>query len=114
MRKAPINFLSEETMKLFSIVLTVLLGSWSFAFAQGNPSGRGSVNGDPAASTANPSADPQATSGRAQNNTSGSGTSTSGGKDDNGDQGRDKMPESNMAVKPSPGKPDIPNAANRQ
>lgn len=30
--------------------------------------------------------------------------STSGGKDDNMDGGRDKMPESNMAVKPAPGK----------
>ena len=39
---------------------------------------------------------------------SGSGTSTSGGKDENGDEGRDKMPQSNMNVKPSPGKPDIP------
>ena len=28
-------------------------------------------------------------------NPGGSGTSTSGGKDDNGDQGRDKMPDSN-------------------
>jgi hypothetical protein len=31
---------------------------------------------------------------------SGSGTSTSGGSDANGDQGRDKMPESNRSVKP--------------
>jgi hypothetical protein len=29
------------------------------------------------------------------------------------DGGRDKMPESNMTVKPSPGKPDIPNSSNR-
>ena len=35
---------------------------------------------------------------------SGSGTSTSGGKDDNGDQGRDRMRESSKDVKPnSPG-----------
>jgi hypothetical protein len=33
-------------------------------------------------------------------NASGSGTSTSGGRDDNGDQGRDKMPESNAGVRP--------------
>ena len=41
-----------------------------------------------------------------KSNPSGSGTSTSGGKDDNGDQGRDKMPESNKAVQPTnkPGK----------
>jgi len=31
---------------------------------------------------------------------SGSGTSTSGGSDANGDQGRDKMPDSNMSVMP--------------
>jgi hypothetical protein len=34
---------------------------------------------------------------------SGSGTSTYGGGDPSGDQGRDKMPDSNMHVKPSPG-----------
>jgi hypothetical protein len=100
-------------MKLVAMILSVLLSSSTFALAQG-PSGRGSVTGDPAASTANPSADPQATTGRAQNNASGSGTSSSGGKDYNGDQGRDKMPDSNMQVRPSPGKADIPNAANRQ
>ena len=99
-------------MKLVPMILSVLLTSYSFAVAQG-PSGRGAVTGDPAASSANPSADPQATTGRAQNNTSGSGTSSSGGKDDNGDQGRDKMPDSNMQVRPSPGKPNIPNPANR-
>ena len=43
----------------------------------------------------------------------GSGTSTSGGKDDNGDQGRDTMPNSNNAVKPSPGKPNIPDPNNK-
>jgi hypothetical protein len=32
---------------------------------------------------------------------SGSGTSTSGGSDANGDQGRDKMPESGQGVSPS-------------
>jgi hypothetical protein len=31
---------------------------------------------------------------------SGSGTSTSGGSDANGDQGRDKMPDSNLNVRP--------------
>jgi hypothetical protein len=77
------------------------------AFAQGNPSGPGAVTGDPAASSQSGHRD---TSGMAPNR-SGSGTSTSGGKDDNGDQGRDKMPESNMNVRPAPGKPDIPNPA---
>jgi hypothetical protein len=31
---------------------------------------------------------------------SGSGTSTSGGSDANGDQGRDKMPDSSVGVRP--------------
>ena len=31
---------------------------------------------------------------------SGSGTSTSGGSDANGDQGRDRMPDSNQSVMP--------------
>jgi hypothetical protein len=43
----------------------------------------------------------------------GSGTSTSGGKDDNGDQGRDAMPASSNTVKPSPGKPNIPDPNNK-
>ena len=92
-------------MRLVAFILSVLLVSYSGALAQGNPSGRGSITGDPAASTSNPSAEPAATTG---SNSSTSGTSTSGGKDHNMDGGRDKMPESNMAVKPSPGKPDIP------
>jgi hypothetical protein len=36
---------------------------------------------------------------------SGSGTSTSGGSDANGDQGRDKMPDSSQGVRPN-NKPD--------
>ena len=99
-------------MKLTTIALTILLSN-SFALAQGTPSGRGAISGDPAASSANPSADPNPGAG-SKSSTRGSGTSTSGGKDYNGDGGRDKMPESNMSVKPSPGKADIPNAANRQ
>jgi hypothetical protein len=91
-------------MKLIAMIVGIILGTCSIALAQsGAPSGRGSTTGDPAASSANPSA------GTTGSNPSGSGTSTSGGKDDNGDKGRDKMPESNMAVRPSPGKPDIPN-----
>jgi len=93
-------------MRIVAIVLSVVLGSHSVACAQGNPSGRGSITGDPAASTSNPSAEPPATTG--SNSSKSSGTSTSGGKDHNMDGGRDKMPESNMRVKPSPGKPDIP------
>jgi hypothetical protein len=70
----------------------------TFAYAQG------STSGDPAASSQNSKND---TTGMAPSR-SGSGTSTSGGKDANGDQGRDKMPESNMDVKDAPGKPNIP------
>lgn len=74
--------------------LAVLL-STSLALAQAGPAGRGSITGDPAASSATTGT--SSTSGSsAKSNPSGSGTSTSGGKDDNGDQGRDKMPESSM------------------
>jgi hypothetical protein len=86
-------------MKYVAIVLSVLFGSYSLALAQGGPSGRGAVTGDPAASSANPSTDPNGTTGMAPSR-SGSGTSTSGGKDENGDQGRDRAPGSGMGVKP--------------
>jgi hypothetical protein len=88
-----------QSMKYLAIVVSVMLGSYSLALAQGGASGRGSVTGDPAASSANPSTDPNATTGMSPSS-SGSGTSTSGGKDENGDQGRDKAPGSGMAVKP--------------
>jgi hypothetical protein len=39
--------------------------------------------------------------------------STSGGRDENGDQGRDAAPYSNETVKPSPGKPDIPEPSSK-
>lgn len=61
----------------------------------GAPSGRGAVTGDPAASSATPHADSQTTGTATRSNPS--GTSTSGGRDDNG---RDKMPESNRTVRP--------------
>ena len=82
----------------------------TFALAQnvsggqaGAPSGRGSVSGDPAASSATPSASPT-TGSSLKANPSGSGTSTSGGRDDNGDQGRDRMPESNKDATHKSGK----------
>jgi hypothetical protein len=99
-------------MKVVTIALSILVCSQSIILAQGNPSGRGATKGDPAASSSNPSAEPPQTTG-SSSSPSGSGTSTSGGKDDNMDGGRDKMPESNMAVRPTPGKPDIPNPAGR-
>lgn len=95
-------------MKLIALVASVVLANTSLALAQGNPSGRGSTTGDPAASTANPRAEPGGTVGSHMSNPSGSGTSTSGGKDDNGDQGRDKMPDSNMSVRPQDQQPARP------
>jgi hypothetical protein len=88
-------------MKLTTIVLALAFTfGTAVAHAQsgGAPSGRGSITGDPAASSATPGTSP--TTGTAKSNPSGSGTSTSGGRDDNGDQGRDKMPENNKTVRP--------------
>ena len=94
-------------MKLFVTILGVLLGCSSFSLAQdGGPSGRGSITGDPAASSANPRAAPTGTT--TGSNPSGSGTSTSGGKDENNDQGRDKMPDSDMSVRPYDQQPHKP------
>jgi hypothetical protein len=77
---------------------------WMLAHQAGASSGRGSTSGDPAASSATPGTAP--TTGNAMKpSPSGSGTSTSGGRDDNGDQGRDKMPESDKSVR-SNDKPD--------
>jgi hypothetical protein len=70
----------------------------------GAPSGRGATAGDPAASSATPGTSPT-TGSSTKPNASGSGMSTSGGRDDNGDQGRDKMPESSKSVRPA-NKPD--------
>jgi hypothetical protein len=70
----------------------------------GAPSGRGATTGDPAASSATPGTSPT-TGSSMKPNPSGSGTSTSGGKDGNGDQGRDKMPDSSQDVRPN-NKPD--------
>jgi len=96
-------------MKLIALAASVMLATTSLALAQGNPSGRGSTTGDPAASTENPRAEPGGTIGSSRmSNPSGSGTSTSGGKDDNGDQGRDRMPDSNMNVRPENQQPARP------
>ncbi|MFB6448313.1 hypothetical protein [Bradyrhizobium tunisiense] len=81
-----------------AIVAMLLAGP---ALAQnGAPSGRGAVTGDPAASSASSRADTPTTGAATRSNPSGSGTSSSGGKDDNGDAGRDKMPESDRTVRP--------------
>lgn len=86
-------------MKMAIVSATALLLFSISAQAQGDPSGRGSTTGDPAASSANPSREP-APRGRSTSNPSGSGTSSSGGRDANGDQGRDTMPET--AKQPTP------------
>jgi hypothetical protein len=76
------------------LVLNVTL-----AHAQGGPSGRGSITGDPAASSANPGSSSSSDS-SSKPNPSGSGTSTSGGSDANADQGRDKMPDDLRGERP--------------
>jgi hypothetical protein len=83
--------------KTLLITATVLALTCTAANAQnGAASGRGSTSGDPAASSQT-----QGTTGSAMKpNRSGSGTSTSGGSDANGDQGRDKMPDSSQGVMP--------------
>lgn len=80
--------------------IIAILFATGLAIAQGAPSGRGASTGDPAASSATPHADTSTTGTSTRQNPSGSGTSTSGGKDDNGDAGRDKMPDSNRTVRP--------------
>jgi hypothetical protein len=82
-------------MKLTVIALaSAFMLSGPVAFAQSNPGAPGTPR--PAASSASPKPD---TTGMAPNK-SGSGTSTSGGSDANGDQGRDAMPNSNRSVIP--------------
>jgi hypothetical protein len=82
-------------MKTTALTLTAALAlAGGLAHAQSQiPSGRGSITGDPARSSANPSASPPTTGSNMRPSRSGSGTSTSGGSDANGDQGRDTMPE---------------------
>lgn len=89
-------------MRFTALALTSALSMLgAFAHAQnGVPSGRGSVIGDPAASSATPGTSPNTTGNAMKPSRSGSGTSTSGGSDANGDQGRDKMPDSNLNVRP--------------
>jgi hypothetical protein len=90
-------------MKLLKCGLASILALTStLAFAQTMTPGGSSEQtaksrtGDPAASSANSSGD---TTGM-NSSRSGSGSSTSGGRDDNGDQGRDKMPDSSIDVRP--------------
>ncbi|MGY3037821.1 hypothetical protein ACVIIV_006991 [Bradyrhizobium sp. USDA 4354] len=88
-------------MKAGFAAIAVIVFAAGPAFGQGGaPSGRGAVTGDPAASSANPRAETPTTGTANRSNPSGSGTSSSGGKDDTGDAGRDKMPESDRTVRP--------------
>jgi hypothetical protein len=83
-------------MKLTAIVFaTAFMLSGPLASAQSSPGGPGTPR--PAASSEN--SHQYDTTGMAPNK-SGSGTSTSGGRDANGDQGRDTMPNSSKSVKP--------------
>ena len=95
-------------MKRSTIVVAVALASGATAYAQnGAPNGRGSTTGDPAASSAIPGS-AQTVGSSVKPSPNGSGPSTSGGSDANGDQGRDKMPDSSQGVRPlnKQGKPD--------
>jgi hypothetical protein len=78
-----------------TILATAFALCGSLALAQSNPGGPGTPR--PAANSASQA--PKDTIGMAPN-ASGSGTSTSGGSDANGDQGRDKMPDNNKSVMP--------------
>jgi hypothetical protein len=82
------------------VLIAALFATGSALAQAGAPSGRGAVTGDPAASSATPQADSQTTGTATRSNPSGSGTSTSGGKDANGDAGRDNMPDSDRTVRP--------------
>src|SRR6201991_2591032 len=91
-----------------TIAFAVLLAAFAApALAQsGGAKGQGAVTGDPAASSANSassttnSGSTTTTGSSMKPSRSGSGTSTSGGSDANGDQGRDKMPDSSQGVRP--------------
>jgi hypothetical protein len=89
-------------MKHTTLILAAALAlSCTVANAQnGAASGRGSTAGDPAASSSTPGTAPSTTGNAMKPSQSGSGTSTSGGSDANGDQGRDKMPDSSQGVRP--------------
>ncbi|WP_354225282.1 hypothetical protein [Bradyrhizobium sp. F1.4.3] len=82
-----------------TIIVTLFIAGSVQAQQGGEPSGRGAVTGDPAASSATPGAGQSTTGAVTRPSRSGSGTSTSGGKDDNGDQGRDRMPESGRTAR---------------
>lgn len=81
---------------LSAAAVITLCASWSVIAQTSDPGGTAATGktGDPAASSASSNPSSQ------RNNPSGSGTSTSGGRDDNGDQGRDKAPNANIESAP--------------
>lgn len=84
-------------MKITAIALTtVFVMSGAIAYAQSSVGSPGTPR--PAANSAS-SKGSRDTTGMAPDK-SGSGTSTSGGSDANGDQGRDAMPDSDKSVMP--------------
>ena len=84
-------------MKLTVVTMAVaFLVSAPLAFAQSSPGGSGTPRPTAGSPGSKGSFD---TTGMAPNK-SGSGPSTSGGSDANGDQGRDKMPNSDKSVLP--------------
>jgi len=92
-----------QAMKLTRVGVAIMLAlTVTLAYAQGGPSGRGSITGDPAASSASPGSSSSWDTSSKQN-PSGSGTSTSGGRDANADQGRDTMPEDMRGERPAKG-----------
>lgn len=83
-----------KSLEVMVLAVSVVIFSTAGALAQSSAGSSDSPR--PAASSGTRSPD---TTGMAPNR-SGSGTSTSGGADANGDQGRDTMPESSKTVKP--------------
>lgn len=67
----------------------------------GPPAGAGTTTGDPAASSANSGTGAKTLGNSIAGNPGRSGTATSGGKDDNGDAGRDKMNSAGTNDSPS-------------
>ena len=88
-------------MKKFAVALLIVsAGLIGAAHAQGGSTGGGVAPGTPSDTSVNAAANAKPAKDATTSNPSGSGTSTSGGKDDNGDRGRDKMPDSDASVMP--------------
>ena len=86
--------------KLVIALLIGCAGGFGMAHAQNSSPGGVTVQNSSGESSVNAAANAKPANEPTKSNPSGSGTSTSGGKDDNGDGGRDKMPDSNKDVMP--------------